>query len=79
MDAMIEDLNMPFFFVVGNHDMGNDVMLDVWHTQRGRDYYHFAYRDVLFLVLNMEGPPILPSKEIAEDIARLRELLKTDF
>jgi len=78
IDAMVNELDMPFFFVVGNHDMGNDVMLDVWHSRLGRDYYHFIYKNVLFLVLNTEDPPLFITREIAPDIAKLREVMKSD-
>jgi hypothetical protein len=78
IDAAMSELDMPFFFVVGNHDMGNDVMLDVWHARRGRDYYHFVYKNVLFLALNTEDPPLPVTKDIAADVAKLRETLKID-
>lgn len=51
-------LRMPYFHVVGNHDMGNETMRQVWRERLGRDYYHFRYRDVLFIALNTEDPPI---------------------
>lgn len=57
-------LQMPYFHVVGNHDMGNETMRAVWRQRLGRDYYHFRYRDVLFLALNTEDPPVLrPGRE----------------
>ena len=70
---------MPFFYVVGNHDMGNNVMRDVWRNRYGnRDYYHFVYKDVLFLAVNTEDPPTPLSPEIQEGIAYFKKLLKTD-
>lgn len=78
IDAIVSELDMPFFFVVGNHDMSNDVMLDVWRARHGRDYYHFIYKNVLFLVLNTEDPPLPVTKEIEADIVKLREVLKSD-
>ena len=48
-DAMVEQLDMPFFYTVGNHDMGNPVMLETWRERHGHDYWAFVYRDVLFL------------------------------
>jgi len=56
-DAMVEKLDMPFFYTPGNHDMTNETMLSVWQKRFGRTYYHFVYRDVLFLCLNSEDPP----------------------
>ncbi|MDH3649614.1 MAG: metallophosphoesterase, partial [Saprospiraceae bacterium] len=45
---------MPFFYVAGNHDMTNEVMAKVWNQRFGRTYYHFVYKNVLFLCLNSE-------------------------
>ncbi len=53
-DGFVEQLNMPFFYVVGNHDVTNKVMEGLWKERLGALYYHFVYRDVLFLCLNSE-------------------------
>jgi predicted MPP superfamily phosphohydrolase len=50
-------LDMPFFYVPGNHDLTNDVQLKEWRRRIGADYYSFSYKNVLFLVLNTEDPP----------------------
>ncbi len=55
--GMIGTLEMPFFLVPGNHDMKSDMMVDQWRRRFGPIYYHFRYRDVLFLCLNTEDPP----------------------
>ena len=55
--SFVDQLEMPFFFVPGNHDISNEVMAEEWNTRYGRPYYHFVYRDVLFLCLNTEDPP----------------------
>ena len=69
VDAMIDTLQMPFFYTVGNHDIGNEVMRDVWHERYGPDYYHFRYRDVLFVSLNTEDPPFaLPAPVLARQV-----------
>lgn len=44
----------PVFYVGGNHDLAGDVMQAIWDERYGRRYYHFLYRDVLFLVLDTE-------------------------
>jgi hypothetical protein len=44
----------PVFRVGGNHDLTHPVMWEVWEERYGRRYYHFIYRDVLFLVLDTE-------------------------
>jgi len=56
-NGFVRDLEMPFFYVPGNHDISNMTMLPIWQNQFGRTYYHFVYHDVLFLVLNSEDPP----------------------
>jgi hypothetical protein len=50
-------LQMPFFYVPGNHDAGTKTSSEHWQSKFGRRYYHFVYRDVLFLCLNTEDPP----------------------
>lgn len=47
-------LDMPFFYVPGNHDITNEVMEQVYLERFGQTYYHFVYKDVLFLCLNSE-------------------------
>jgi len=55
-DAIVVQLKMPFFYVAGNHDITNNIMLEIWKQRLGRPYYHFVYRDVLFLCLDSEDP-----------------------
>jgi 3',5'-cyclic AMP phosphodiesterase CpdA len=54
LDAIIAGLNAPFFYLPGNHDFTNPVMKDIWQKRRGRSYYHFLYKNCLFLCLNTE-------------------------
>jgi hypothetical protein len=54
IEAFVAALDMPFFYAAGNHDMSNAVMARVWRERFGPSYYHFRYRDVLFVVLNSE-------------------------
>jgi hypothetical protein len=49
-------LQMPFFYVPGNHDVSNDFQEKDWQERFGRRYYHFIYRDVLFLMLCSDDP-----------------------
>ncbi len=56
-EAMIARLEMPFFRLAGNHDISNPFLHDEWVRRYGQPYYHFLYRDVLFLCLNTEDPP----------------------
>jgi hypothetical protein len=54
IQASVARLEMPFFYAPGNHDMSNAVMAEAWHARFGPSYYHFVYKDALFLVLNSE-------------------------
>lgn len=47
----------PVFHVGGNHDLTNPDMWEVWEQRYGKRYYHFLYKDVLFLVLDTEDNP----------------------
>lgn len=50
---LVESLEMPFFFVPGNHDVGWEGRVpEAWRRRFGPTYYHFVYKDVLFLCLN---------------------------
>lgn len=68
-DAQVRKLRMPFFYVAGNHDLGNLVQEKDWRQRFGRRYYRITYRKALFLMLNTEDPPqnggSLSSKQIA--------------
>ncbi len=52
--SMVKKLDMPFFYLPGNHDISNEVMMDFWFKRLGRTYHHFVYKNVLFLYLNTE-------------------------
>jgi hypothetical protein len=54
---------MPFFYVPGNHDLTNPMQVENWGGRFGRKYYHFVYRDVLFLAVNSEDPVSTISEE----------------
>ncbi len=67
----------PVFHVGGNHDLTNPVMWEVWEGRYGKRYYHFIYRNVLFLVLDTEdNPPDFQQyiHEIRLDALRVVEL-----
>jgi predicted phosphodiesterase len=49
-------LQMPFFYVPGNHDIANPIQVEQWQERFGRRYYHFLYKDVLFLLLCSDDP-----------------------
>ncbi|MCF3650118.1 sugar-binding protein [Synoicihabitans lomoniglobus] len=51
-EGFVSKLEMPFFYVAGNHDYTNPVMAEVWKERFGASYYTFVYHDVLFVMLN---------------------------
>jgi hypothetical protein len=53
-DALVNALEMPFFYVAGNHDYAQGAMDKVWLARRGQSYYAFVHHNVLFLCLNTE-------------------------
>ncbi len=55
--GFVDQLDMPFYFVPGNHDITNKIMEEEWLRRFGRLYYHFVYQNVLFLCLDSEDPP----------------------
>jgi predicted phosphodiesterase len=63
----------PVFYVGGNHDLTNSVMQDVWEQRNGPRYYHFIYKNVLFLVLDTEDNTPERTREIFEARARAIE------
>jgi hypothetical protein len=76
-DGHIAKLEMPFFYVPGNHDISNAVMDQSWREKFGRRYYHFVYRNVLFLLLNSEDPPrVRPGRISPEQVAYVQRVLE---
>ncbi len=53
-NGWVGKLDMPFFYMPGNHDITNNLLVRKWESLYGRTYYHFIYKDVLYLVLNSE-------------------------
>jgi len=59
VDDDLAKLEMPFFFVPGNHDIFSETAIKIWAERFGskQAYYHFVYKNVLFLMVNTEDPP----------------------
>ena len=53
-EGFVRQLEVPFFYAAGNHDMSNAVMAEIWQARFGPSFYRFVYKDVLFVVLNSE-------------------------
>lgn len=74
LEGLVHELEMPFFYLPGNHDISNKKMARKWREHFGRSYYHFVYRDVLFLCLNTEDPP--PTRLSPEQIEYFARVLR---
>ncbi|MEY3050316.1 MAG: hypothetical protein RLY31_101 [Bacteroidota bacterium] len=63
-DSIVAPLDSRFFALPGNHDVSNDVMRDSWMDRYGRAYYHFLYKDVLFLAFDTnDGDDVMFGRE----------------
>jgi len=63
-DSILSALNMRFFALPGNHDISNSSMRQSWLSRYGASYYHFRYKDVLFLAFDSnDGDGVVFSRE----------------
>ena len=67
-DKRADRARAPVFYTGGNHDLTNPLMWEVWEARYGRRYYHFLYKDTLFLVLDTEDNP----RELQQHIHEIR-------
>ena len=73
-NSLVKKLEMPFFYVAGNHDYTNEVMENVWFKRFGSDYYHFLYKNILFICLNSEhGYTALKNPDLGEEQVKFVE------
>ena len=56
----------PIFYTGGNHDLLGEEVRAAWQDRNGPRYYHFRYRDILFLVLDTEDHTTERLREIAQ-------------
>jgi serine/threonine-protein phosphatase CPPED1 len=77
-NGFVNKLEMPFFYLPGNHDISNPVMEARWREQFGRRWYHFKYKDVLFLLLDTEESPAKksPGKFGPDQVAEVKKVLE---
>lgn len=52
VNGMIAKLQMPFFYLPGNHDITNKIMEKEWEKRYGNRYYSFNYKNTLFIILD---------------------------
>lgn len=77
-DRRAAEARAPVFYVGGNHDLTNDEMWEVWDQRYGKRYYHFVYKNVLFLVLNTEDNSLERMREIFDAREKAIERVKID-
>ncbi|MCC6486355.1 MAG: metallophosphoesterase [Candidatus Hydrogenedentes bacterium] len=53
----VAGFEMPFFFVPGNHDNGRPLWAEIYNERFGVPYFHFVYKNVLFLCLSTNDGP----------------------
>jgi hypothetical protein len=75
LHGLVARLEMPFFYVPGNHDIRSPLTERLWREQLGRRYYHFVYKGVLFLALSTEDPPRSGGHLSREQLAYVRRVL----
>jgi predicted phosphodiesterase len=77
-DQRADRARAPIFYVGGNHDLTKEEMWHVWDERYGERYYHFIYKNVLFLVLNSEDNSLERMQEIYDARARALERIKAE-
>jgi hypothetical protein len=51
-NGYVKQLQMPFFYIPGNHDANLKVKADIWKEAYGRRNFSFVYKNCLFVGLN---------------------------
>jgi len=65
-ELRIKKTNIPFYPVVGNHDISNLVMRNWWQENIAPRYYYIRHKDILFLMLDSEDYPDERFSEMAQ-------------
>ena len=73
-DNIVAKLQMPFFYVRGNHDINAPITRQEWTERRGPSYYHFNYKDVLFIALDTEDAEESVAPELEADLSEYNDL-----
>jgi len=71
----ISQLQMPFFYAPGNHDVSK-LGEKTWKEKFGRRYYHFIYKNVLFLILCSDDPNAQLGRIGDEQLAYVKKTLE---
>ena len=73
-DDIVAKLQMPFFYVRGNHDINTPITRQAWTERRGPNYYYFKYKDVLFIALDTEDAEESHAPELEADLSKYNDL-----
>lgn len=68
-DLRADKARAPVFYTGGNHDLTNPEMWALWDQRYGQRYYHFVYKDTLFLVMDTEDN----TAEFQWELSRIRD------
>lgn len=77
-DERADRAKAPIFYAGGNHDLTGEMLRNVFEARYGRRYYHFVYKDVLFLILDTEDNTPARMQEIFEMRNRAVEIYQTE-
>jgi len=77
-DERAGNARAPVFYTGGNHDLSNPDMWQVFEQRYGRRYYHFIYKNVLFLVMDTEDNSPEFQQEIDEIRMQAMEVVKNE-
>lgn len=77
-DRHLAKLDAPVFYTGGNHDLTGEVLREFWRERYGSTYYHFIYKNVLFLVLDTEDLPQDKMAELIEARDAFYEVLESN-
>lgn len=78
-DSRTAKLNMPFFYLGGNHDLTNTTMRSFWNRRYGPRYYHFLFDDVLFLMMDSEDFEEVRMQQIYEARAMALKIISGEI
>lgn len=77
-DQRASKARAPIFYMGGNHDLTGELSRHVWKERHGPRYYHFRYKDVLFLVLDTEDNSLDRMREITRIRQEAIEIYKAE-
>ena len=77
-EGFLKSLDMPFFYIAGNHDLSNELMVEKWEQRHGATYYSFIYKDVLFIALNTEDPPYIFPDDLLARTQQMEQAMAKD-